>query len=240
MSAEQIRLLDAYWRAANYLTVGQIYLQDNPLLREPLRPEHIKPRLLGHWGTSPGLSLHLRAPQPADPRARRRRDLPGRARATAGRRSWPTSTSRARTPRSIPRCRRTRRACARLFRQFSTPGRHPEPRERADAGLDPRGRRARLRAGPRLRRRVRQPGPDRGRGGGRRRGGDRPARGQLERHRLPEPGARRRGAADPAPERLQDRRARRVLGRCDDDDVESAAARPRLGAAPRGGRRPAA
>ncbi len=49
--------LDRYWRAANYLTVGQIYLQDNPLLREPLRPEHIKPRLLGHWGTSPGLNL---------------------------------------------------------------------------------------------------------------------------------------------------------------------------------------
>ena len=50
-------LLDAYWRAANYLTVGQIYLQANPLLREPLRAEHTKPRLLGHWGTSPGLSL---------------------------------------------------------------------------------------------------------------------------------------------------------------------------------------
>ncbi len=49
--------LNAYFRAANYLTVGQIYLQDNPLLREPLRPEHIKPRLLGHWGTSPGLNL---------------------------------------------------------------------------------------------------------------------------------------------------------------------------------------
>ncbi len=49
--------LDAYWRATNYLAIGQIYLQDNPLLREPLRPEHIKPRLLGHWGTSPGLNL---------------------------------------------------------------------------------------------------------------------------------------------------------------------------------------
>src|SRR5438067_7589202 len=46
-----------YWQAANYLTIGQIYLQENPLLREPLQPEHIKPRLLGHWGTSPGLSL---------------------------------------------------------------------------------------------------------------------------------------------------------------------------------------
>jgi xylulose-5-phosphate/fructose-6-phosphate phosphoketolase len=49
--------MDAWWRANNYLTVSQIYLQDNPLLREPLAPEHIKPRLLGHWGTSPGLSF---------------------------------------------------------------------------------------------------------------------------------------------------------------------------------------
>ena len=57
ITAEQLQAMDAYWRAANYLTVGQIYLQSNPLLREPLRPEHIKPRLLGHWGTSPGLSL---------------------------------------------------------------------------------------------------------------------------------------------------------------------------------------
>ncbi|HEY6737586.1 MAG TPA: phosphoketolase, partial [Actinopolymorphaceae bacterium] len=56
-SARELDLLDAYWRAANYLSVGQIYLLDNPLLREPLRPEHIKPRLLGHWGTTPGLNL---------------------------------------------------------------------------------------------------------------------------------------------------------------------------------------
>jgi xylulose-5-phosphate/fructose-6-phosphate phosphoketolase len=57
LSTEQLGAIHAYWRAANYLTVGQIYLQENALLREPLRPEHIKPRLLGHWGTSPGLSL---------------------------------------------------------------------------------------------------------------------------------------------------------------------------------------
>src|SRR6266498_2529320 len=57
LSDDDIAAIDAYWRAANYLTVGQIYLQDNALLREPLKPEHIKPRLLGHWGTSPGLSL---------------------------------------------------------------------------------------------------------------------------------------------------------------------------------------
>src|SRR3954463_5006706 len=57
LARAELESVDAYWRAANYLTVGQIFLQDNPLLREPLRPEHIKPRLLGHWGTSPGLSL---------------------------------------------------------------------------------------------------------------------------------------------------------------------------------------
>ncbi len=54
---DELARLDAYWRAANYLSVGQIYLMDNPLLREPLRPEHVKPRLLGHWGTTPGLNL---------------------------------------------------------------------------------------------------------------------------------------------------------------------------------------
>jgi xylulose-5-phosphate/fructose-6-phosphate phosphoketolase len=57
LDAEEVELLDAYWRAANYLSVGQIYLLANPLLREPLRAEHVKPRLLGHWGTTPGLNL---------------------------------------------------------------------------------------------------------------------------------------------------------------------------------------
>src|SRR5687767_1766548 len=56
-SDELLSAMDAYWRAANYLSVGQIYLLANPLLREPLRREHVKPRLLGHWGTSPGLNL---------------------------------------------------------------------------------------------------------------------------------------------------------------------------------------
>ena len=67
----ELGLIDAYWRAANYLSVGQIYLLDNPLLREPLRPEHVKPRLWGHFGTTPGLNLvyaHLH-------RAIRERDL---------------------------------------------------------------------------------------------------------------------------------------------------------------------
>jgi xylulose-5-phosphate/fructose-6-phosphate phosphoketolase len=57
LSAEDLRKMDAYWRAANYLSVGQIYLLDNPLLKAPLALEHIKPRLLGHWGTTPGLNF---------------------------------------------------------------------------------------------------------------------------------------------------------------------------------------
>jgi len=71
LDATELARLHAYWRAANYLSVGQIYLLDNPLLREPLRPEHVKPRLLGHFGTTPGLNLvyaHLN-------RAIRERDL---------------------------------------------------------------------------------------------------------------------------------------------------------------------
>ena len=57
LSPEELRKMNDYWRAANYLSVGQIYLYANPLLREPLKLEHVKPRLLGHWGTTPGLNL---------------------------------------------------------------------------------------------------------------------------------------------------------------------------------------
>jgi xylulose-5-phosphate/fructose-6-phosphate phosphoketolase len=57
LDGDELRRIDGYWRAANYLSVGQIYLLDNPLLREPLRPDHVKPRLLGHWGTTPGLNF---------------------------------------------------------------------------------------------------------------------------------------------------------------------------------------
>ena len=109
---DELARIDAYWRAANYLSVGQIYLLDNPLLREPLRPEHVKPRLLGHWGTTPGLNLiyaHMN-------RVIRNWDLdaiyitgPGPRRARA---SSPTPTSRAPTARSTRASPATRRACA--------------------------------------------------------------------------------------------------------------------------------
>src|ERR1700681_1471427 len=57
LSPDELSKINAYWRAANYLSVGQIYLMDNPLLKEPLKLEHTKPRLLGHWGTTPGLNF---------------------------------------------------------------------------------------------------------------------------------------------------------------------------------------
>ncbi|MGN6449731.1 MAG: hypothetical protein ACTHLK_14270, partial [Brucella intermedia] len=57
LAPQQLALIDRYWKAANYLSVGQIYLMDNPLLRKPLEPQHTKPRLLGHWGTTPGLNF---------------------------------------------------------------------------------------------------------------------------------------------------------------------------------------
>jgi xylulose-5-phosphate/fructose-6-phosphate phosphoketolase len=62
LSSEELRKTHAYWRACNYLALGMIYLQSNPLLKEPLRADHIKNRLLGHWGSSPGLAfiyIHL-------------------------------------------------------------------------------------------------------------------------------------------------------------------------------------
>jgi len=121
LEAAELRDLDAYWRAANYLSVGQIYLLDNPLLREPLRPEHVKPRLLGHWGTTPGLNLvyaHLN-------RAIRQRDLdclyitgPGHGGPGLVANTWLEGSYTERYP-AIARDAEGMRA---LFRQFSFPG----------------------------------------------------------------------------------------------------------------------
>ena len=81
LSREELGRLDGWWRAANYLSVGQIYLLDNPLLREPLTLEHVKPRLLGHWGTTPGLNLLYAHMNRAIVAARPGRDVHHRSRA---------------------------------------------------------------------------------------------------------------------------------------------------------------
>ena len=147
-----------YWRAANYLSVGQIYLLDNPLLREPLEAEHVKPRLLGHFGTTPGLNFvyaHLN-------RAIKARDLstiyitgPGHGGPGPRRQRVP----RGDVHRGLPAHRRGRRRAARAVPPVLVPRRDPVARRARDARLDPRGRRARLRALARVRRGVRQPRP---------------------------------------------------------------------------------
>ncbi len=114
-------LIDAWWRAANYLSAGQIYLLANPLLREPLRPEHIKPRLLGHWGTSPGLNFcyaHLN-------RVIRERDQdmiyimgPGHGGPAAVANAWLEGTY----GEVYPEVGQSVEGMRRLFRQFSFPG----------------------------------------------------------------------------------------------------------------------
>src|ERR671939_1127255 len=117
----ELSLIDAYWRAANYLSVGQIYLLDNPLLTEPLRREHINPRLLGHWGTTPGLNFlyaHLNRVIRAD-------DLdviyvcgPGHGGPGMVANTWLEGTYSEIYP-NVPQ---NARGMARLFRQFSFPG----------------------------------------------------------------------------------------------------------------------
>ncbi|MBT2388609.1 phosphoketolase family protein [Streptomyces sp. ISL-1] len=121
LTDEELRILDAYWRAANYLSAGQIYLMANPLLREPLEPGHIKPRLLGHWGTSPGLNLvhtHLN-------RVIKARDLsalciwgPGHGGPAVLANSWLEGSY----SEIYPDVSRDAAGMDRLFRQFSFPG----------------------------------------------------------------------------------------------------------------------
>ena len=165
-----------WWAAANYLTIGQIYLRDNALLREPLALDHVKPRLLGHWGTSPGLSMIYALLNRVIRETRRRLALRHRPRATAGPRSSPPAGSRARTREVYPHVTDDEDGIRTLFRQFSSPGGVPSHVSVQTPGSDPRGRRARLRARPRGRRGVRQPDLDRRVRRRRRRGRDRSAR----------------------------------------------------------------
>jgi xylulose-5-phosphate/fructose-6-phosphate phosphoketolase len=120
-SADELAVIDAWWRAANYLSVGQIYLLANPLLREPLRVEHVKPRLLGHWGTTPGLNLiyaHLN-------RVIRDRDLstiyvcgPGHGGPAMTANTWLEGSY----SEMYPKVTADEAGMQRLFRQFSFPG----------------------------------------------------------------------------------------------------------------------
>src|SRR5436190_11325679 len=121
LGAEELRLVDAYWRASNFLSVGQIYLLDNPLLKQPLKREHVKPRLLGHWGTTPGLNFmvaHLN-------RVITRDDLdmiyvigPGHGGPSLVAQAWMEGTY----SEVYPNIGRDEEGMKRLFTQFSFPG----------------------------------------------------------------------------------------------------------------------
>ena len=172
--------------------------------REPLKLEHVKPRLLGHWGTTPGqnfIYVHLN-------RVIKEYDLnmiyisgPGHGGpALVGNTYLEGTYSELYPERLAGRGRHEAAVPAVLL-----PRRHPQPRRPGDARLDPRGRRARLQPQPRLRRGLRQPRPDRGLRRRRRRGRDGPAGHRLALEQVPQPGARRGRAADPPPQRLQDR-----------------------------------
>jgi xylulose-5-phosphate/fructose-6-phosphate phosphoketolase len=121
LTDQEADTLDRYWRAANYLSAGQIYLMDNPLLAEPLRPEHIKPRLLGHWGTSPGLNFvwaHLSRAITVHRAAMMIVIGPGHGGPAALANTWLEGSYTEVYP-SVPRDTAGMR---RLFRQFSFPG----------------------------------------------------------------------------------------------------------------------
>jgi len=133
LAASELKAIDGYWRAANYLSVGQIYLLDNPLLKEPLADEHVKPRLLGHFGTVPGLNLvyvHLN-------RAIRARDLnaiyvtgPGHGGPAVVANAYLEGTY----SELYPQVSRDKAGLRELFRQFSFPGGIPSHAARRHRG----------------------------------------------------------------------------------------------------------
>ena len=202
LPADQLEQLDANFRTANYLSVAQLYLRENALLREPLDRRHIKARLLGHWGTVPGINLvygHL---------SRLIRDTRQRVLFIAGTgHGAPGVLSHLYLEGTLgevyPQFGLGEAGLTTMVREILVAGRYAESPDGAHAGGAARGWGAWLFAWSRVRRRVGQARParrlhDRGW-----RGRDRPAGGSLAVDQLHESGGRRGRAADPALERLQ-------------------------------------
>ena len=204
LSPDELRKLDAYWRASNYLSVGQIYLLDNPLLKEPLKREHIKPRLLGHWGTSPGLNMlcvHLN-------RVIKRDDLnmiyiigPGHGGPSLVAHAYLEGTY----SEVYPNISQDAEGMKRLFKQFSFPGGIPSHVAPETPGSIHEGGELGYALSHAYGAAFDNPdlivacvvGDGEAETG--------PARHRLARQQVPQPGPRRLRAADPPPQRLQDR-----------------------------------
>ena len=203
LDPEQLRKINAYWRAANYLSVGQIYLCDNPLLREPLKLAHVKQLLLGHWGTTPGQNFiyaHLN-------RVIKQYDLnmiyvsgPGHgAPAVVGNVYLEGTYSEV-----YPNISQDEAGLKKLFKQFSFPGgisSHVSPQT---PGSIHEGGELGYSISHAFGAAFDNPGPGRRLRRRRRRSRDRSTGHRMAFQQVPRPGHRRRGAADPAPERLQD------------------------------------
>ena len=197
--------MQRYWNATLYLSAGMIYLRDNPLLREPLKPEHVKRRLLGHWGSDPGMSfvyIHLN-------RLIKKYDLDVIFLAGPGH-GAPALISNVYLEGAYSEIysevSEDTRACAACSSSSLSPA-GSAPLHAGDARLDSRRRRARLFGVARLRRGLRQPRSHRHRHGRRRRSGDRAARHGVALEQVSQSRARRCGAAGAAPQRLQDRKS---------------------------------
>ena len=203
LSADELRKIDAYWRASLYLCMGMLYLAENPLLREPLLLEHTKKRLLGHWGIGSRSMLHVCPFQPADQQVRPRRDLRvgTGARRTVG--ALP-GVSRGDLLGDLPRQERGRGRAAALLQAVLLSGRDRQPRNSRDARIHPRGRRAWLFAVACVRRGVRPSRPHHPLRRWRWRVRDGAARYLLALEQVPQPDHRRRRTAGLAPERIQD------------------------------------
>ena len=204
LSAEELRKMDAYWRASNYLSVGQIYLLDNPLLKEPLKREHIKPRLLGHWGTSPGLNMlcvHLN-------RVIKHDDLnmiyiigPGHGGPSLVAHAYLEGTY----SEFYPNISQDAAGMKKLFKQFSFPGGIPSHVAPETPGSIHEGGELGYALSHAYGAAFDNPGSDRRLRRRRRRGRDRAAGHRLARQQVPQSRPRRLRAADPASQRLQDR-----------------------------------
>ena len=235
LSPELLHKMDAYWRAANYLSVGQIYLYDNPLLKEPLKLSHVKPLVVGHWGTTPGqnfIYVHLN-------RVIKKYDLdmfyiagPGHGGPALVGNVYLEGT----WSEIYPNVTQDEAGLKKLFKQFSFPGgisSHVAPttpgsiHEGGELGYSLSHAFGAAFDNPDLDRRLRRR---------RRRGGNRPAGDRVAVEQAAQPDHRRRRAADPAPQRLQDQQPDRP----GPDRARGAGAvlpRLRLDAVLRGGRR---
>ena len=204
LTADELRKMDAYWRACNYCCVGMLYLRANPLLREPLKAEHIKNRLLGHWGSDPGQTftwVHLN-------RLIKKYGLdliyisgPGHGAPATLSNSYLEGVY----SEVYPDKSQDVTGMQKFFKQFSFPGGIGSHCTPETPGSIHEGGELGYSLSHGFGAAFDNPGPDCCGGGGRWRVGDGAAGDELAREQVSEPGARRRGAADPAPEWLQDR-----------------------------------